>query len=173
MKTASKYVRGMESYEAFHDEEPMVKAASATTNLGAEMRDYNSLRSAVNHAEHQLAALGVRYESSIEGLCKEAKAVIHDGGSPADIAEAIHQISPNATFVKLALRHLSQRMHDVPAVAHTKTASLRMVQQDHPLCLAFEEMVKSAMDYYAMAGAHEKLRDTLREVEPVMKGMLQ
>ena len=172
MKTA-KYVRGMESYEAFHDETPMAKTASDGVNLSVEMRDYGSLRSAVNHAEHQLGSLRVRYERSIEGLCKEAKAVIYDGGSPADVAEALHQVSPNETFTKLALRHLSQRMSNVPAVAHTKTAARRVVQEDHPLCIAFEELVKSAMDFSAMAGAHETLRDTLEQVEPVMKGMLQ
>ena len=127
----------------------------------------------MSHAEHQLGALRTKYERSIEGLCKEAREVIYGGGSPADVAEALTKVSSHPTFTKLALRHLSQRLHDVPAVSHTKTAAHRVVRADHPLCVAFEEMVKSAMDFYAMAGAQERLRDTLKRVEPVMKGLLQ
>ena len=164
MKTAQEYRRGLDSYELFHEQiEKTASAPEANVNLDQEIRDFNILKSAAAHAQHELRILGHQYERAIDTLCKEAQKAINDGISSSDVVRAVSMMSPNDSFTKLALGHLSQRVSIDDSVLMEKRASNRVVVKNHPICEAFENMVKVAMSYYEMAGASERLHDTLAQ----------
>lgn len=175
MKTSS-YIRGIDSLNLFDDKslgDGFEKSASADTNPSTEVRDYHTIKHAVDRIEHELGTAGQRYERAISDLCKEAESLIRSGSQVPDIAEAIYQMSPNDDMTKLALKHLSDRLSHVPV---EKTASkkrdLNVVNVNHPLCKAFESMAKEAVDYYSKAGARDELRGTLERADTYLKEVL-
>jgi hypothetical protein len=137
---------------------------------------WETLTSARNQLSGDLSSMEIMYDQAVNGLYKEARQVLLDGHSPADVSSVVASAAPNPTFVKLALKVISQKMeeHGVPASRNvTKIASVRMANPKHPLYRATEEFSKVASARYTYAAALEKVSDELASVRRLLAEVIQ
>lgn len=123
-----------------------------------------------------LSSLEVLYDSAVEDLYKEARQVLFDGHSPADVSSVVASASPHPSFVKLALKLISRRMEEtgVPASANmSKTASVRLANSRHPLYKATVEFVKLAEARYNHVAALEHVNEQIARTRKVMREVMQ
>lgn len=177
IRASERFVPGMEGLEdAFTS---MRKTASAAPNYPYENphRELFDLRETVGRAKEELltkmASLGVDYDDSFMRLYKVARQLVLDGHSPAEVAQVITNISPHANFTKLALRRISDHFEsDIPALPG-KTKVAGMINLKHPLCIAFNDFVKVASDYFRTAAAIEDLAEQYQIVDAKVRRVLQ
>lgn len=136
---------------------------------------YDTVRAARDQLNSELSELELEYDAAADTLYKEARQVILEGNSPADVSSVVASAAPHQSFVKRALKLISTRMeHDgIPAVPMRKTASVRMANPKHPLFKATRDFVKVAGARFHRVAAVEHLNRQLAEVEREVKRVLQ
>ena len=159
-----------------------VKTASVAENYpyenpyGDMFALYDTVRAAHEQLTGELSELEVAYDMAANSLYKEARQVILDGDSPADVSSVVASACPDPNFVKLALKMISNRMEEdhVPAVrGMRKNASMRFANPEHPLFQACIEFVKVAGARFHRVAAVEKLNEQLEQVRREVKKVLQ
>jgi len=135
----------------------------------------DTLAAARDQLTSELSALEIQYDAAADALYKEARQVITDGNSPADVSSVVASAAPHPVFVKLALKLVSKRMEQdhVPAVPMRKTASFRLANPEHPLYQATQEFSKVAGARFHRVAAVEKLNEQLDQVMREVKKVLQ
>lgn len=187
MKTASR--RGMRRSELFvpgadgFESRPMTKTASAAAPsypMYDPHRELFSLRDKLKTASAELSSrlfgLQVRYDEATRGLRKTARELVLSGHSPVELSRIYVDRSPHAAVTKLAHKLAADGLTDVPAVALTKEASDalgRPINPAHPVCAAFDEFVKVAVEFYGTQAALGDLRAQLDKVNVEVKKVIQ
>lgn len=142
-------------------------------------KELGELRESVGRAKEEMlqkiSESGLEYEAASRRLYNLTKQAVLGGYSPADVANAFVQRAPDKVMVKLALKEIAQRMDNdhIPAMPITKRASASVVNPEHPLMKAFNDFVKTAMDYFGKIKAAEDLSEQYTKVDRKLRGMIQ
>jgi len=92
------------------------------------------------------------YEKTSDVLRKEARAAIMSGHSPTEIYRVFDLRSPHPVLTKLALQVAASGVEDLPAVLE-KRAEQRTPNDEHPLCVSFDDFVKIAAAQFQLIAA--------------------
>lgn len=140
-------------------------------------RELFELRDLVKTANEQMQARlitsQVAYDEAVDEMCKIARDVVRSGHSPAEVARIYADRSPNLNLTKLALKEVSKRVTDLPAVSMTKYAGDRVVNPAHPLCATFDHFTKVATEMFTVLSASESLTERLARVNAQVKSVVQ
>lgn len=186
IKTASRkepprrrYIPGQDSArESFG---ALTKTASAAREYpyADPYAELGSLREDVKRARDEMltkvAQSGLEYEAASRQLYEMAKQAVLAGHNPAEIAVIFSDRAPDVSIVKLALKEIASRMDydTIPAVPMTKTARLRVPNENHPLLRAFDEFTKVAAQYFTHLAASESLSRQYYSVDGKIRKVLQ
>lgn len=160
----------------------LTKTASATSGgypYEDPYKELGDLRESIGRAKEEVlskvAEAGLEYDAACNLLYALTKQAVMSGYSPADVAIAFLQRSPDQAFVKLALKEIAQRMeHDnIPAVPMSKTAEVKVANFDHPIIKAFDDFARTAVNYFGKIKAAEDLTAKYGEVDQSLRGMIQ
>jgi hypothetical protein len=143
---------------------------------GKVIKLWEDLTAARDKIASELSLLENSYNTTVSHLYKEARQVLSEGHSPADVSSVVASASPHPSFVKLALKLISKRMeaNGIPAYANTiKVASARLANSQHPLFRATQEFVKVAEARFTHVAALEQVNEQLDVVRRRLKEVLQ
>lgn len=177
ISSSERFVPGMDGLEDAFTSMNKTAASVQDYAYANPHRELFELRETVGRAKEELlskmASLGMDYDDSFMRLYKEARQLVLNGHSPAEVAQVITSISPHANFTKLALRRISDHFEaDVPALPG-KTKVAGMINPKHPMCVAFGDFVKVASDYFRTAAAVEDLAEQYQIVDARVRRVLQ
>lgn len=136
---------------------------------------WEGLTAAKEKIASELASLENVYDADVERMYKEARQVLFDGYSPADVSSVVASAAPHPNFVKLALKLISERMErdGVPAARNNvKTASVRLVNSSHPLYKATHSFTKVAKARFRHVAALEQLTEQIDIVRKRMREVM-
>lgn len=136
-----------------------------------ELRDM--VKTAKDQMQARLITSQVAYDEAVDAMCKVARDVVLNGHSPAEVARIYADRSPNHNITKLALKEVSKRVTDVPAVPMTKQAEHRVINPAHPLCTTFDRFTKVAMEMFTVLSASENLTERLAHINDQVKSVVQ
>lgn len=137
---------------------------------------WENLTAARDKIAGDLSMLENAYESSADKLYKEARQVLFNGHSPADVSSVVASAAPHPNFVKLALKMISARMErdGVPASSNmSKTAQVRLANNQHPLFKATQSFVKIAESRFNHVAALEQLNEQVSVVRRRLREVVQ
>jgi hypothetical protein len=163
-----RYLPGMDSVgDLFHQE----KAAAANQPQGlmekkAQARWFE-LQRMNEHFVDAYRSASFDYENAAADLCKQACAVVDDGGSVTDVARALGRVQHLDGMAKLALRHIADdwkaRRRDV-SQGESLSKHAHLVRTRHPLVQSFFEFEKVALERFKLAAALEYVGEELKKV---------
>lgn len=171
--SGDRYLPGMDSMgDIFHQE----KAAAAQQSTGlmekrAQTRWFE-LQRMNDHFVDAYRGASSAYEDAQADLCKEARAIVNDGGSVTDVARALGRVQHLDGMAKLALRHIAQdwearRMDLDQQPVLSKQAHL--VRTRHPLVQSFFAFEKAALERFKIAAALEYVGGELKTVSQQLR----
>lgn len=137
---------------------------------------WENLNATKDKLASDLSMLETAYDGAVRELYKEAKQVLLEGHSPADVSSVVSSASPHPSFVKLALKLISKRAEadGIPGrPGMNKTAGLRLVNDKSRLFKAAREFVKVAERRFTHIAAIEQVGEQLDVVRQRLKGVLQ
>lgn len=178
LHASEKYIPGQDGLRARAG--AMVKTASAAKpdypwlNPARELFELRDMvKTAKDHMLARVITAQVAYDEATEAMCKVARDLVLSGHSPAEVARIYADRSPHHNFTKLALKEVSKRVTDVPAVPMTKQAEDRVVNPQHPLCTTFDHFVKVAAELFTVLSASENLTERLEHINDQVKSVVQ
>lgn len=179
----SGYIPGEDGIEALFGGHQKTASAMARTQdypqanpHGQVIELWENLTAARDKIAGDLSSLENAYDVAAEDLYKEARAVLFEGNSPADVSSVVASAAPHPNFVKLALKLISSRMDadGVPASTNmNKVASVRLANEQHPLFKATREFVKVASSRFNHVAALEQLNEQVETVRRRLREVMQ
>ena len=148
-------------------------AADVVNPLNELWRTRQRVDGMLKHAQSEYQGVSIRYSEVATRLCKEARSVVLEGGSSADISAAISYHSKSADMAKLALGLIQQSLEsgDVKPQAEpilSKSASA-VPHPQHPLVRSFTEFSKVAMDRFRYAAVIDELSPELTKLDAAVR----
>jgi hypothetical protein len=177
----NKFIPGAEGIERAFD---MVKQASPMdmTMWENPHRSVFELQEMLKAAQSQMASdmqyWGDRFEEASDQLYKEARKVVLEGHSPAEVSIIFQKRAVHPGISKLALKQIADRMDwDSSFVSEIrpmeKLAENMVVNSNHPLCVAFDYFTKVAAAHYAVLIAAEKINQKIEVVNNKVRELIQ
>lgn len=179
----SEYIPGEDGIEAMFGGHRKTAGQMARTQdypqanpYGTVVGLWENLTAARDLIASDLSSLEIAYDSTADGLYKEARQVLFEGSSPADVSSVVASAASHPNFVKLALKLISKRMEmdGVPASTNLqKVASVRLANSEHPLFQATQEFVKVAGQRFNHVAALGQLDEQLVTVRKRLREVMQ
>jgi hypothetical protein len=145
--------------------------------LGEAMEVRDKLASANDHLHAQVSGLEIAYADLADRVYQGVKQAALSGVSLSDVMQAWQEVSPSDDHIKLAFELFSPRLLREGVFASLdqmlgsveKTASVGVVNTEHPLVTDFSEMCEVLSKLAELRAAREEVRESLGSITAFLK----
>jgi hypothetical protein len=158
--------------EAFGADEPLPYADPKAPLV--ELRD--KLAHARNAVADQISGLEVMYADLADQVYGRVKQAALGGATLGEVVQVLSEVAPTVDHMKVAFQLMTPRLlregvfHSGAEMqaSFSKTASSKLVNKEHPLCVDFEEFCETLSKLAELRGAEADCRSALADVEGIL-----